>query len=342
MDIKNSVAIIKAMPKVELHLHLEGAFPLESLLRLIKKYGNTEVRNLEELKRKFIFTDFGHFIDIWYWKSAFYREPADIEDMAYSTIVSLSEQNIIYAEVYFSPYDFVKSDMPFQTVTEAVISGVRRAESEYPIKIGLIVDIVRNHGPETSIERLNKITPYKKDVIGIGLGGSEKEFPAKWFTAVYTEAQKRGFRLVAHAGEADGPDSVWDALQLLHAERIGHGVRSIEDPALIDHLKAWQIPLEVCVTSNLKTKIFPSGAKHPIRNFFDDGLFVTVNSDDPTMFGANLTDELNLLISDYHFSLPEIKQLMQNAIQASFADENLKQQLTAKQQAYWDSINLSL
>lgn len=340
MNTQNTLKIIRLMPKIELHLHLEGAFPLDSLLRLIKKYGNNEITDLETLKQKFVFTDFGHFIDTWYWKSAFYREPVDIEDMAYSTIVNMSQQNIIYAEVFFSPWDFVKPQMPVQAITEAVIAGVRRAESDYPIRIGLITDIIRNHGHETAIKRLNEITPYKSEIIGIGLGGSEKEFPAKLFTEAFEEAGKRGFHLEAHAGEADGPDSVWDALRLLHAERIGHGVRAIEGPKLIDYLRFLQIPLEVCVTSNLKTRIFNTAKEHPIRRLFDDGLLITINSDDPTMFGSNLTDELNLLISDYHFSLPEISHLMQNAIQASFASSILKQQLRQKHTDYWDSISV--
>ena len=340
MNKNNTGEIIQAMPKIELHLHLEGAFPLESLLRLIQKYGSNEVHNLEELRQKFVFTDFAHFIETWYWKSDFYREPSDIEDMAYSTIASLSLQNIIYAEVYFSPFDFIKPQMPFPVVTEAVISGVRRAESEYPIRIGLIADIVRNHGHETALARLDKITQYQNEVLGIGLGGSEKEFPAKLFAEVYTEAQKRGFRLVAHAGEADGPNSIWDALRLLHAERIGHGVRAVEDPNLMEYLRLNQIPLEVCVTSNLKTKIFNSAAEHPVRRLFDYGLLITINSDDPTMFGSNLTDEFNFIANEYNFTLPEIKKLTQNAIQASFAEDSFKQQLTLKNNEYWNSIGV--
>ncbi|MDD5766138.1 MAG: adenosine deaminase [Candidatus Marinimicrobia bacterium] len=337
----NPLEIIRSMPKVELHLHLEGAFTLESLYRLINKYGgDPDVKNLEDLKRKFIFTDFHHFIETWYWKSKYYREAADIEDMAYSTILDLSQKNIIYAEVFFSPWDFVKPEMPFKSVTEAVISGVRRAESECPIRIGLIADLIRDQGYQTVDKRLDEITPYRNEVIGVGLGGSEKEFPAEWFTEVFHEAKRRGFHVVAHAGEVAGADSIWSALKNLQAERIGHGVRATEDPALIDYLKSKQIPLEVCVNSNLKLKIFSTPADHPVRRFFDEGLLVTINSDDPTMFGMDLNDEFILLFNEYKFTLPEIRQLTSNAIRASFANDRYKAHLTQAHEKYWKQITL--
>ena len=338
MNKNNIGEIIQAMPKIELHLHLEGAFPLESLLRLIQKYGSNEVHNIEELRQKFVFTDFAHFIETWYWKSDFYREPSDIEDMAYSTIASLSLQNIIYAEVYFSPFDFIKPQMPFPVVTEAVISGVRRAESEYPIRIGLIADIVRNHGHETALARLDKITQYQMRSSASDSAAVRRNFRPNC-SLRFILSPKRGFRLVAMLVKPMA-NSIWDALRLLHAERIGHGVRAVEDPNLMEYLRLNQIPLEVCVTSNLKTKIFNSAAEHPVRRLFDYGLLITINSDDPTMFGSNLTDEFNFIANEYNFTLPEIKKLTQNAIQASFAEESFKQQLTLKNNEYWDSIGL--
>jgi len=336
------VQIIHGMPKVELHLHLEGAFPLESLLRLIKKYGgDQDIQDLDDLKDKFVFTDLNHFVETWYWKSRFYRHPEDIEDMAYSTILDLSHKNIAYAEVFFSPWDFVKPEMPFNAITEAVIAGVRRAEQERPIRIGLIADLVRNQGHQTALNRLNEIAQYRNDVLGVGLGGSEKEFPAEWFSEAFIEAKRRGFHVVAHAGEAAGADSVWSALKNLQVERIGHGVRSIEDPALLDHLKSNQIPLEVCVNSNHKLKVFDKPAAHPVRRLFDDGLLITINSDDPTMFGMDLNDEFLLLMNEYKFTFPEIRQLTLNAIQASFAEESFKAQLRQIHEEFWDHINNS-
>jgi len=330
------------MPKVELHLHLEGAFTLESLYELIGKYGgDPDIQDIEDLKHKFVFTSINHFVKIWYWKSRFYREPADLEDMAFSTILNLSRKNIVYAEVFFSPWDFVKPEMSFNAVTEAMISGVRRAERECPIRIGLIADLIRNQGHQTVDKRLDEITPYRNDVIGLGLGGSEKEYPAEWFTNAFQEGKRRGFRIVAHAGEAAGADSIWSTLKNLQAERIGHGVRSLEDLKLIEYLKSNQIPLEVCVNSNLKTKIFPSLNDHPVRRLFDQGLLITINSDDPTMFGMDLNDEFVLLFNEYKFTLPEIRLLTENAIRASFAENSFKAQLIQTVEEFWDHINYS-
>jgi adenosine deaminase len=145
---------------------------------------------------------------------------------------------------------------------------------------------------------------------------------------------------VAHAGEVAGADSIWSALKNLQAERIGHGVRATEDPALIDYLKSKQIPLEVCVNSNLKLKIFSTPADHPVRRFFDEGLLVTINSDDPTMFGMDLNDEFILLFNEYKFTLPEIRQLTSNAIRASFANDRYKAHLTQVHEKYWKQITL--
>ena len=337
MDAKQ---IISAMPKVELHLHLEGAFPLESLYVLINKYGgDPKIKNIEDLKRKFIFTDLNHFIATWYWKNQFYQSPDDIEDLAYSTVVDLASKNIVYAEVFFSPWDFVKPELPFNLVTEAVISGVRRAERESPINIGLIADLVRNLGYQTAMKRLNEITMYRDDVIGIGLGGNEEAYPAEWFTDVFSEAKRRGFHIVAHAGEAVGADSIWSALKNLQAERIGHGVRAMEDPALLNYLKEQQIPLEICVTSNLKLQVFSSLTIHPVRKLFDKGILITINSDDPTMFGSDLNDEFLLLFDEYNFTIPEIQQLTKNAVTASFAEESVKTQLRKRNEEFWKKIN---
>ncbi len=337
MDAKH---IITAMPKVELHLHLEGSFPLESLFNLINKYGGSpDIQNVEDLKQKFEFTDLTHFIETWNWKNQFYQSPNDIEEMAYSTIINLASKNIVYAEVFFSPWDFVKSEMPFNLVIEAVISGVRCAKQESPINISLIADLVRNLGHQTAMKRLNEITMYRDNVIGIGLGGNEEAFPAEWFSDVFIEAKRRGFHTVAHAGEAVGANSIWSALKYLQAERIGHGVRAIEDPVLLNYLKEKQTPLEICITSNLKLKVLSSLAIHPVRKLFDKGILITINSDDPTMFGSDLNDEFLLLFDEYNFTIPEIQQLTKNAITASFADEPLKTQLRLIHEEFWNKTN---
>ena len=327
-DIHNTII---EMPKIEIHLHLEGAFTFEFLFKLVQKYGgDAEIKNIEDLFKKFEFRDFSHFIKTWFWKNKFYRKPDDFEESTYETIRNLSQQNVIYAEVFFSPWDFAATGLPIESIIEATISGIKRGERDYPIKIGLIADIVRDHGAETSLQRLDQITPYlNKGVIGIGLGGNERDYPPALFKDAFLEAKKRGFRTTVHAGEAAGAESVWSAILDLGAERIGHGVRAMEDPKLVKYIKEKQIPLEICITSNLRTKVYSSLIEHPFPHFYKEGIMVTVNSDDPPMFGANITDELFLLHDKLNYTTEDLCIFTMNAIKASFLDEQEKNKLRA-------------
>ncbi len=327
MPAKKIIESIKNMPKVELHLHLEGAFTFEFLFTLINKYGgDPSIQSIAGLKKKFVFNDFLHFIETWFWKNQFFREPEDFEQSTYFTLENLYRQNVIYAEVFYSPWDFVQFGLAVEAITEATLSGIRRAEIDFGIKCQLIADLCRDYGAETAIDRFKQIISYRDEgLIGIGLGGSEQKFPPEPFEAVYSMASEKGFHCVAHAGEAAGPASIWGAIEKLNVERIGHGVRAIEDPDLVELLKQKQIPLEICITSNLKTAVFPSIEQHPIKQFFEEGLFVTINSDDPTMFGATITDEYILLYEQANFSSQAIRHLSLNAIDASFLSSDDKQ-----------------
>jgi adenosine deaminase len=320
---------IKTMPKIELHLHLEGAFNFDFLFRLIEKYGgDPSVKSIADLQEKFVFRDFPHFIELWFWKNQFFKTPADFEESTYHTLKDLADQKVVYAEVFFSPWDFIVNQLRVEEITEATLSGIRRAEKDFPLRCNLIADLVRDYGAAGAIERLNQITPFlKAGVIGIGLGGSEQKFPAQDFSEIFREARRRGFHLTAHAGEASGAESVWAAVKKLGVERIGHGVRAIEDPKLLEYLKQKQIPLEVCVTSNIKTRVFNSLSAHPLPTLLEKGLVVTINSDDPAMFGSNLTDEMILLHEKMDFSLTSLASLMKNALEASFLSRSEKSRL---------------
>ncbi len=324
---KDFKAVIEKMPKVELHLHLEGAFTVEFLFYLIQKYGgDSSINNIKDLEKKFIFNDFSQFIETWFWKNQFFKAPEDFEASTYYTLENLHKQNVAYAEVFYSPWDFVQFGLRVEDITESTLSSIERAEKDFGIKCRLIADLCRDYGAEKAIKRFEQIIPYRdKGLIGIGLGGSEQRYPPKPFKTVYRLAKEKGFHIVAHAGEAAGPKSVWDAIQYLGVERIGHGVRSIEDPWLVETLKENQIPLEICVTSNLKTGVFPSIEAHPVKYFFDNGLFVTINSDDPTMFGATITDEYLLLYEKLNFSFSSLKRLSISAIEASFLSKTEKE-----------------
>lgn len=325
------------MPKVELHLHLEGAFIFETLFRLMQKYGAEDrIKSIGDLQTRFEYRDFGHFIDTWLWKNQFFRESEDFEEMAFTAIESLHRQNVIYVEMFFSPFDFLENGISVKEVTEATLSGIRRAERRFGIRCGLIADLVRDYGGESALERLDQVSDYKSQgIIGIGLGGTERDYPPELFEDVFLVAKERGFHLVAHAGEVCGPESVWTAVNVLGAERIGHGVQAIDDPKLVRFLERRKIPLEVCITSNIKTGIFPGFQDHPIAALIENGLLVTINSDDPTMFGTTITDEFLLLHDRLSFGLPSIKKLTQNAIEASFLDEMEKETLQRRVDQFW-------
>ena len=334
---KDCKEFIKIMPKVELHLHLEGAFTFEFLFSLINKYGgDPSIQCIEDIEKKFIFKDFPNFIDIWFWKNQFFRAPEDFEASTYFTLQNLHRQNVIYAEVFYSPWDFVQFGLSVEAITEATLSGIHRAKKDFGIKCQLIADLCRDYGAETAIDRFKQIIPYRdQGLIGIGLGGSEQKFPPEPFAAVFRLAARKDFHRVAHAGEAAGPESVWGAIKKLGVERIGHGVRAIEDQTLVEFLKEKQIPLEVCVTSNLKTAVFPSLEIHPIKQFFERGLLVTINSDDPAMFGATIRDEFIFLYEKLDFTPESIKELSINSVNASFLPDSEKQNFANRIEEFW-------
>jgi adenosine deaminase len=325
-DIRNYIA---RMPKAELHLHLEGAVPIETLFGFASRAGaRSGVASVEDLRARLAYRDFGHFIEMWTWKNTFIQEYADFEVMAYEVLRSLSRENIRYVEAHYSPGDYYMQRLKTEGITESILSGVERARADFGISCGLIIDLVRDHGPEVGMVRLDEATPYLgKGVIAVGIGGSEQEFPPGVYAGVYREARERGFHLTAHAGEAAGPGSILEAVEALDVERIGHGVRAQEDPEVVALLRAREIPLEMCIISNVRTGVVRSAAEHPVRRYYDGGLVITVNSDDPVMFNTTLTDEYVALAGDLGFSLDEIKQVALNAVRASFLPPDEKRSL---------------
>jgi len=333
---------MREIPKVELHLHLEGAIPLPTLLNFIQKRNkNTSIKNLKDLKRHLTYSNFTQFIKVWLWKNSFITEYEDFEELSYQVLKSLSGQNVKYIEAFYSPRDFTfrNKRLSASGITESLIKGKEKAFDDFGIRSELIVDVVRDYGPRMGLNLVKELSGYLgRGLIGIGLGGSEKLFPAGLFTKVYREARERGFWLTAHAGETDGAKSIWAAVNELKAERIGHGLRAYEDPRLIAFLKERQIPLEVCVVSNIKTRVCKKFAEHPVRNYFKEGLMVTINSDDPTMFDTSITKEYLILIKKFGFSLEEIRKISFNSIEASFMTEREKDSLRGVFDKEWKEL----
>lgn len=328
------------MPKVELHLHLEGAIPLETLFGLIQREGKEpSIRNIEDLKKKLTYTDFAHFIEVWSWKNTFIKEEKDFEEIAYQVLCDLSKQNLRYVEAFYSPGDYWRQGFSVQKITEYLIEGKKRAYHDSGIQSELIVDLIRDHGPERGMQYLEEVTPYLgKGVIGIGLGGSEQNYPADPYADVYKEAKERGFRLTAHAGEVAGTESVWTVIEKLGVERIGHGTRAYEDPRLVSLLRERQIPLEMCVISNVRTGACKSVEAHPIKQYFRQGLLVTVSSDDPTMFNTSISREYLALAQKLGFTISDLKRLSINGVIASFMPDAKKESMRRQFEEEWQQL----
>lgn len=306
---------IDEIPKTELHLHLEGAIPQDALWTLVEKYGgDPNVPDRTALHSRFTYRDFPHFIDTWIWKNGFLREYEDFTWIAAAVAQDLAAQNIIRVEAFYSPSDFARHGLEVGRLTEAIRAGLDQAPGT---QVSLIADLVRDSPPERSVRTLAEVNEVRGlGVIGVGLGGSEQKFPPEPFAGVFAEARRLGFHVTCHAGEAAGPESIWGALRSLGAERIGHGTRAIEDEALLDFLAERNIPIEMCPLSNVCTGVTPSIAQHPVRKFFERGLLVTINTDDPKMFGNSLAEEYRELMQVHGFTRAEILQLIQNGKQA--------------------------
>jgi adenosine deaminase len=326
--------IFDLAPKVELHLHLEGAIPLLTLWELVDGYGDPGVQTLDALASRFQYRDFPHFIETWWWMTGFLRTRADFSRVASAVASTLVEQNVIYAEASISPADFARHGLSVGEIATAVRSGINQVSG---VEIGMIVDLVRDTGPERCMNTLEQVIDIALDtgIVGITIGGSEHDFPPQLFRDVYRKAESAGLGLTAHAGEASGPESVWTALRDLGVSRIGHGVRSTEDPELVDYLVEHQIPLEVCPTSNIRTGVVKAWDRHPVFDLIERGVKVTINSDDPLFFDCSLAGEFRKM-SDY-IDL-DVERHTVYAIEASWMGADQKALRRARVSDWWDSF----
>ncbi len=325
---------IAAAPKVELHVHLEGSIAPSTLLRLAERHRVDLPADTEDgLRNWYRFRDFHHFIEVYVAITKCLRTVEDFELIVYEFGADMARQNIRYAEVTFSPsthlwINGVDQDVWFTGLTE----GRRRARESFGSEINWVFDLVRNDYPE--LARFDYTTGVaiegrEEGVVAIGLGGMEEGYPPAPFVPWFDRARAAGLRSAPHAGEHAGPESVWGAIEDLGAERIGHGVRAIEDPMLVDYLAKHRIPLEISPTSNINLDIYPDAASHPLKRLHEAGVVVTVNSDDPPLFNTTLTDELALLVDPWGFSRETIDEILLNGVRFSFLPEEKKSRMEA-------------
>jgi aminodeoxyfutalosine deaminase len=310
-------SFILSLPKAELHLHLEGSIEPSTLLELRQRHG-MDGASLGEVEQLYNYADFKGFLSAFKDVTGHLRAPEDYELITYRLMERLKAQNVLHAEVIVSVGVCLWREQDFAAIFEGLERGRLRGEKNFDISLLWIFDAIRQFGAEKAQSVLDLAIQFRdRNVVAFGIGGDEIAGPPEWFAGVYARAAEHGLHLTAHAGESAGPESIWGALNL-KAERIGHGLTAGQDPELIEELAERQVPLEICVTSNLRTGCCAELAQHPVRRYFDAGLMLTVNSDDPAMFRTSLVAEYALVQETFGFSDEHLRELARNSFEASF------------------------
>ena len=327
---------IASIPKTEIHLHIEMCVSSASYESLMHKY------DIPHDEKSSALTDFSKIVSLQSMIESFFREPVDFQLVVDDVVAYAQRNNIYYIEAFVSPSMVLNRGLiGFDEMFDTLVAGFERAQQKTGVDVRIIVDVSRSFGLKNAQKNLELTQGYLKRtgtdrIIGIGLGGQEVGNPCADYEPVFTNARKAGLHVVAHAGEEVGPESVWEAIDLLKAERIGHGISSIQDEALMERLKADGTALEICPTSNIITKTYVSKlADHPIRAFFDRGLNVTVNTDDPILFSIELNKEYENVASTIGFSRDELMILVRNSLMSTFLSEDTKQ-------AHWSRVQKSV
>ena len=335
-DSLDTRAWLRGLPKAELHLHLEGSITPDTLVELSRQNDPVPL-TLEQAKSVYTYTDFSSFLMSFKAVTERLHTAADYETITYNMVRDLAQQGVRHAEVYLSLgilYRFARLNV--DAVMQAVERGRERGERAFGTSVLWIIDAVRHFGAEEGQRVFRKaaaLHAHMPSVVGIGIGGDEARGPAQDFRESYAEARAAGLHLTCHAGETTGPESIWAAVNI-GAERLGHALSAQKDPELMEVLAIRQIPVELNITSNLRTGSCPGLFEHPVRRYFEEGLMVTLNSDDPPFFGANLLDEYDLVHREFKFPLEQLREIAANSVEASFLATERKLALLSEIERY--------
>jgi aminodeoxyfutalosine deaminase len=322
---------IAGLPKAELHVHHVGSASPRIVSELATRHPGTVPSDLDALREFYTFRDFAHFIEVYLAVVDLIREPEDVRLLTYEVATEMAAQNIRYAELTLTPYTSVAAGVPIQAFVEAVEDARVAAEHDHGIRLRWIYDIPGEFGVEAAEATLGHALDHAPEtLIGFGLGGPEIGVERPQFKPVFDQARAAGLHSVPHAGETTGPETVWAALRDLGAERIGHGTSSVQDPALVEHLVEHRVPLEVCPTSNIATRAVARLEDHPLKQMHDAGVVVTINSDDPPMFGTTLLREYEIAAELLGLDEHGIADLARTSVRSSFLDDAGKTDLLAE------------
>ena len=327
----NLAALIQRIPKAELHLHIEGTLEPELMMKLAQRNRiKLPYASVEDIRRAYDFSDLQSFLDIYYAGAQVLRTEQDFYDLTWAYLERAAQDNVRHVEIFFDPQTHTDRDVSFATVIDGIHGALQDGESNLGITFRLIMCFLRHLSANDAMATLEEALPYKSRLHAVGLDSSEVGHPPSKFVDVFDRARDEGFLTVAHAGEEGPPAYIWEALDLLKVERIDHGVRCLEDPALVKRLAKEQIPLTVCPLSNLKLCVFDTLEEHNLKRLLEAGLCATINSDDPAYFGGYIGE--NFLRSQQALDLDanDIHTLAKNAFTASFLNDAEKKRYIAE------------
>lgn len=313
--------LIKALPKAELHLHIEGTLEPELMFRLAKKNGiDIPFNSVEEVKAAYKFHNLQSFLDIYYQGANVLITEEDFYDLTWEYILKCKENNIVHTEIFFDPQTHTSRGVSFDTVINGIYGALENANEHFEITSNIIMCFLRHESEESAFETLEMSLEHKDKILGVGLDSSEMGNPPSKFERVFEKAIDEGFIPVAHAGEEGPPEYITQAIELLDAQRIDHGVRCMEDEKVVDLLRDLKTPLTVCPLSNVDLCVFDLLEDHNLKKMMNEGLVVTINSDDPAYFGGYLNQNYIECIDALDLSINDLIHLVKNSFEASFLD----------------------
>lgn len=329
----NNIDIIRDLPKLDLHCHLSGSIRPETILEIARLEGiphhtddleefkgyvqaPSECKSLKEYLQRFELT------------LSVMQKKEYLQRIAYELIEDVSKQNIYYLEIRFAPFFHLDGGLTFDGAVESVLAGMEEGRRDFGVISNLILILMRHHSPQKSLEAVKQGKKFlNKGVVAIDLAGNEHDFPPQLHREAFKLAREYGFHRTVHAGETGIPENIITAVKELHAERIGHGVHAYRNQEVYDFVKEKGIPLELCLTSNIQTKAIESYSAHPIKRYLDDGIVVTANTDNMTVSNTDLIQEYEKLVTEIGFSLEDLRRVILNGLEASFASEEDKDHL---------------
>ena len=326
---------LNGLPKIELHLHIEGTLEPELLFKLARRNSiQLPFNSVNEVKKAYQFSNLQDFLDIYYQGAEVLLHKQDFYDLTWAYLLMCSQQNVMHVEPFFDPQTHTVRGVPFETIVSGIAEALADGKAKLGITSRLIMCFLRHLSEESAFETLKSSEQFTDVIYGVGLDSAEMGNPPEKFINVFSKAKDMGYNLVAHAGE-EGPASyIWSSLDALNVQRIDHGIRAIDDPDLMLRLIESQMPLTICPLSNVKLRVFDTMASHTILDMLDLGVCVTVNSDDPSYFGGYMTENFLALYDSLELSRDQAIRLINNSIDASFAEDSRKKELSNLLQTY--------